>query len=228
MYERFKCPYFGFFNDPNNITKQYNTFLNEYITSVKENPHSVYFPTWLAITMSNFQSVEDIRQIYDLFSSEIKDSYFGKIINNYINLFSSKFENLNLPSWNTGLLEPIVIDSTKMNLVLFSASWCGPCHEMIPLIKEIYTDLKSKITITYISIDEPEYVMNWKKIMLKEEIPWRSLLAADDLTTVKKKYYIQSIPYALLIYPNGKLETIDVRKTKDKENLYKSAFYSNY
>jgi len=221
MYERFKCPYFGFFNDPNDTTKRYNNFISEYIASVKENPHSVYFPTWLAITMSYFQSVEDIRQIYDLFSFEIKNSYFGEIINKYIILYSSKFENYDLPVWNTGTLEPIIQDFTKINMIVFSASWCAPCHEMIPSLKEIYNDLKDQLDITYISMDEEKTADNWRKLMKEQAIPWRSLMAEQNIKTVQETYNPSgAIPFALLVYPNKTVEIIDIRQDDQKGKIY--------
>ncbi|MDR0681042.1 MAG: hypothetical protein LBG15_04210, partial [Dysgonamonadaceae bacterium] len=53
---------------------------------------------------------------------EVYRYFFSK--NLYLN---SKFENSILPSWDTGNLEPIIQDTSKYNLVILSASWCGPC-----------------------------------------------------------------------------------------------------
>jgi thiol-disulfide isomerase/thioredoxin len=130
------------------------------------------------------------------------------------------FSNTLLPTWDTGAIEPMIQDSTKINLVIFSASWCKPCHEQIPILKEIYNDLGEYINITSISLDESKYVLDWKNLMEKEEIPWRSLLAVNDVQMIKEKYNAIAIPYILLVYTSGGLEAIDVRNSSQKEKLY--------
>jgi thiol-disulfide isomerase/thioredoxin len=118
-------------------------------------------------------------------------------------------------------LEPIIQDITKFNLIVFSASWCTPCHKQIPILKEIYNDLQENIEITYISLDEPKSVNKWKELMVKENIPWRSLLAVNDVKAIKNIYNAIVIPYGLLVYPSGKVEVIEVRDPIAKAKLYK-------
>lgn len=76
------------------------------------------------------------------------------------------------------------------------------------------------MNITYVSEDEPKYVDNWRKLMKKENIPWRSLLAVNDVDAIKKKHNAVSIPYTLLVYSNKHFEAIDIRKKEDKDKLY--------
>ena len=126
-----------------------------------------------------------------------------------------------LPNAQTNEPQPVIEDSLAYNLIIFSASWCGPCHKQIPILKEIYQDLKEYFHFTYISIDEPESIDSWNQLMQKETIPWRSLLASSDLSAVKEAYSIQGIPMILLVYPNGTFEEINVKNINDKEKLYK-------
>jgi len=104
-------------------------------------------------------------------------------------------------------------------LVVFSASWCDPCHKLIPLLKELYKKSHTKLNMVYVSMDKPETVENWKALLKKEEIPWRSVLAADKINEVKLKYTVQAIPLLLLIKPNSIFEQIDIRRQNDLDKL---------
>lgn len=125
-----------------------------------------------------------------------------------------------LPEYLTGKMEPVIRDTSKYNLVIFSASGCGYCHLQIPLLKEIYKDWKDVLEMTYISLDRPTAIFGRKKVMREKEIPWRSLVAAHNLQEINYHFSIRSIPYALLYYPGGKKEVIAIRKTEQKEKLY--------
>lgn len=153
----------------------------------------------------------------------MKESYYGKRIARQIVFLEGDtlFVNSMLPAWNSANLEPIVKDSSKYNLVVFSASWCGPCHKQIPVLKEIYNDLHEYVDIVYVSIDEPETLEAWKALMRKEKIPWRSLLAVNDVKEVQDKYGAKAIPLTLLVMPDGHKRRIDVRNEEDKEKLYR-------
>ncbi|GHT51633.1 hypothetical protein FACS189440_20880 [Bacteroidia bacterium] len=200
--------------------KNYDEFILQYTDTVKKNPDSHFLIGRVVSNLQKYSTRESLQMIYDAFSQTNKDSYFGEIIEHYMENYYV-FSDTILPAYDTGKLESIIQDSTKINLVAFSASWCIPCHKQIPILKEIYNDLKGCIEITYISEDEFDYVDNWRKLMKEENIPWRSLLAMNDVEAIRKKYNAIAIPYVLLVYPgNGRLESLDVRVKEDKDKLY--------
>lgn len=70
---------------------------------------------------------------------------------------------------------PIIVD--------FWAEWCGPCKMIAPVLDEISLELKDKITVAKVNLDENQ--------------------------ELAMKYSIRSIP-SILFFNNGKLEDIKV------------------
>ena len=56
---------------------------------------------------------------------------------------------------------------------------------------------------------------------VEEDIPWRSLLAINEIKKIKSAYSVREIPYTILVYPgNSCFKVIDVRKKEGKDKLY--------
>ena len=72
--------------------------------------------------------------------------------------------------------ESEVINSDKPVLIDFWAEWCGPCKEIGPILDEIADEMKDKIKVVKINIDENPNIPN--------------------------KYGIQSIP-TMIIFKKG-------------------------
>lgn len=203
----------------------YDEGLRMYIETAKQHPESRFLISRLNSFKSRLKSKEDLTSLYNAFSEENKNSPFGQNILLHINTYLSSvdFQNTTLPKWDTEEPEDIIQDKSKNALIVFSASWCGPCKAQIPLLKDTYADLKDKLNIVYVSIDERKTVDAWREEMKSQEIPWRSVLAADNLNEIKKKYFVNAgIPHSLLYRAdNGKMEVVDIRKEEDKEKVYR-------
>lgn len=198
---------------------EYNEKLKLYINITRKYPESHTLISKIAMNLSRYNSKQDVEKVYSLFSKENKQSYFGLQIKEFLD---TKFENSILPVWNSNSTESLIQDFSKFNLIVFSASWCRPCHEQIPLLKEIYRNLKNNLIITYVSLDEEKDIESWGNLMNKEGIPWRSLLAKDDLKDVKRKYFISGIPHTILVYPKSEItEILDVRREENYNKLIK-------
>ena len=188
--------------------QSYEEQLQRDIDMAIANPSSHILMARVAGNLARYRCDDDIRKVFYRFSEENRESYFGRRIRQFLDRYL--FENSYLPAWDTGQIEPIIQDTTKYTLIIFSASWCAPCHRLIPVLKEIHSDLYNYLNIIYISTDEQRTVQNWRNLMIEKEIPWRSLLAVDDVRGIKDKFFVQSIPHSLLVHPNGKMERLGV------------------
>src|ERR1035437_288113 len=200
-----------------NDSSEYGNMLSKYIDITKKYPESHFLINMLTKNLTQYNSKQDVERVYNCFSENNKLSYYGLKVKNFLSL---KFENSGLPVCGSNNKELIVKDFSKYNLVVFSASWCNPCHEQIPLLKEIYRNFKNNLVITYVSLDEEKSIEAWANLMKKEEIPWRSLLAKDDLEKIKERYFVNGIPHMMLVYPIGsEVDVLDVRKERNYKRL---------
>jgi len=187
-------------------------------------PDSKYLMSQFYSMCSSFKNMDDAKKIYANFSKENKSTWFGEESGNFIannkKLYSSGFENVLLKNSATETSEPIIRDSTKFTLVIFSASWCSPCHKIIPELMDVYKDLNGKLEMVYISLDQSKTVNDWKKLIKEKSIPWRSLLTVGRVKEIEDKYDAGSIPHMLLVYPDKSVKKIDIRQKEDKEMLY--------
>ena len=196
----------------------YETQLQKFRDLIKKYPDSHNLICFLSQSFTRFKSKADVESLYSQFSEKNRQSFFGEKINRYLN--TNKFVNTELPDWKTGAMEPIVENHNEYTLVVFSASWCVPCQKIIPLLKQVYGDLKGKLNMVDVSVDDSTTVKNWRKQMKDDHIPWRSVLAEHSIDQIKKKYYVQGIPDMILVAPDGLMRKIDIRDTTQRKELY--------
>ncbi len=205
---------FGFFRE-----STYEESLEKYISLVKQYENSHIWMAALYSTLNKYKTKEDLREVFSHFSSGQKNSYYGRLIQDYINV--TVFSNIQLPRIDTRQPEDVILNSDTYHLIVFTASWCAPCHQLIPLLKEIHNDLQDSLTITYISIDEAGRLEKWAELLQEHEIPWRCLYAADKLDEVMALYTVKGIPLAYYVHPDKSFEKVELRKKEDRDILYK-------
>lgn len=215
---RAQDPFYSWFMDFNGEKVSYENHLASYIMLSNKYPNSLFLLSNLANNLTNYKSKADVNKVYINFSAKHKNTIWAKNIERF--LTDKKFQNTSLPTSHKNIYENIIQDSSKYNLVIFSASWCKPCMEEIPLLEKIYKDLGKHLILTYISIDKEENVNSFQKTIEEKGITWRTLFAYQNIKYFQHKYFVESIPHAILISPNQDMDVIDVRKYEDRSKLY--------
>lgn len=111
-----------------------------------------------------------------------------------INLPDTKGNNISLASFKG-----------KYVLVDFWASWCGPCRKENPNLVAAYNKFSNKnFTILGVSLDDNK--TEWEKAIAKDGLPWQHI---SDLkgweSPIASTYQFNSIPFNVLVDPNGKI-----------------------
>ncbi|MDU1889099.1 MAG: TlpA disulfide reductase family protein [Dysgonomonas sp.] len=88
----------------------------------------------------------------------------------------------------------------KYVLVDFWASWCGPCRDETPYLKELYKKYKGdKFEIVGVAVWDG--MDNSLKAIKEDNISWPQILGAGEIA--QKAYGVNGIPHIMLIGPDG-------------------------
>ena len=105
-------------------------------------------------------------------------------------------------------------EKSEVVLVEFWASWCGPCIEAIPALKDLYSShQKHGFEIVSISIDDDQE--SWSEASGEYELPWINLgeLAGFD-GEVATSYGVTFIPKNYLVDSDGEILAKDLSSEK--------------
>lgn len=93
----------------------------------------------------------------------------------------------------------------KYVLLDFWASWCVPCREFTPKVKDLYQKYQNK-GLEIISISWDDNLQAWKKAVAEEQTVWYNVIARmsePNDGSMRTKYSIPYIPTLILIDTNG-------------------------
>jgi thiol-disulfide isomerase/thioredoxin len=178
---------------------------------IKKNPNSFIAPDLLYDIFTEEEEqmpFDTIKNLYNKLAPEVKKSYNGKkLAKRLLDFKNSRIGSL-APDF---VLKDINRKSVRLSsfyknqfvLIDFWASWCGPCREDFPFLKEIYAKYKNR-GLEFISISKDENLQSWKKAVEKEKIEiWKQISAKENKNTIEDTYVVTSIPLKILIDKEG-------------------------
>jgi len=91
-----------------------------------------------------------------------------------------------------------IIKKNKVVLIDFWASWCGPCRNQNPHLKQLYRKYHSKgFEVIGVSEDEYSDMYKWKNAISNDQLPWIQLI--DDNKRVARMFGVKGIPHTVLL-----------------------------
>jgi thiol-disulfide isomerase/thioredoxin len=93
----------------------------------------------------------------------------------------------------------------KVVLIDFWATWCGPCREALPHMREIAKKFQGQpLVVLSVSLDSDEE--KWKDFVTKNEMTWLQYRDGGFTGPVAKMFGVEAIPHTFTIDADGVLQ----------------------
>ncbi|MNK44497.1 Thiol-disulfide oxidoreductase ResA [compost metagenome] len=172
-------------------------------------------------------------EVFQNFTPEIKNSEKGQEMSEKLKYFKQSKVGSIAPDFNLKDISNNAISLSDFKnkeyvLIDFWASWCAPCREELPYIRELYKNYKS-LGFEIISITKDEKSDAWKKAIVKDKIEsWKHISILENNSSIDKDYFVSGIPHKVLIDKNGiiigKWKGSGENNKHDLQKLLKSIF----
>lgn len=182
---------------------------------------SVLFDVYYLLDTNQKTKIFDAMSKEKLASEGIKDLYDNYRIEQITAVGNQYTDIAALQADGTPLALSELVGKTEYVLVDFWASWCRPCRNLLPVLKEIYeAQPAGKLQILGISCDRDSAA--WQKAVAEEELPWLQIRdQRQDPYNPCDVYGIMAIPSTFLIDANGIIVARNPSEDEIKEILAK-------
>jgi thiol-disulfide isomerase/thioredoxin len=202
-------------NEAKTQKEQSPSAIRELVDMLKKYPDD-HFSVLALYQLSHYERSEDYSKVIlkalSLFNEDLQNSALGQeIFKEQSKLVSS------LESVKTGKTVPdfsILDDNGKLfqneslkgkpYLIVFSATWCGPCQKQLPMLKQVYEKYKPEgLKVVYFNNDSD--VERWKEHIRKNKLTWINVSERLKPTAskIQKSFGVYGIPTCLLVDKQG-------------------------
>lgn len=175
-----------------------------------KNPDNAYSAALLRYEYLDMADFSEYEKAFEQLSPRVQASPAGREIALYIQQKKTSEPGAVAPDFaikdTTGKIIRLSDYRGKYVLLNFWGSWCAPCRESLPKLKELYTKVQGK-DLVMIGIACREQSETWKKSIREEGLEWLQLNDAHspEGQSVQKMYAIDGVPTCVLIDPEGKI-----------------------
>ncbi|WP_293946920.1 MULTISPECIES: TlpA family protein disulfide reductase [unclassified Sphingobacterium] len=173
-----------------------------------------------AYVLSNYLNIEEwtkLDSLYNLFPPHLFDSRYLTTIKNKLKNVSTIEPGKKFPPFSivTDKGQNLTSEKLKGKYVVldFWGTWCAPCIEGLPRMKEYYHKYKNNLEIIGIACREKAY--EWRAVIEEQQLVWPQTLNGKNREDLSIKYNIDTYPTKILIDPEGNLVQYFRGETKD-------------
>ena len=194
---------------------------------IKKHPKSKVSPYLLGKASSLFYS--QVKQLSSFIDTSLNKTFEAKGVTRLLNQLDKSKNSAIGVVFNDAVLKDSSgheVDTRqfrgKYTLIVFWASWCGPCRAEHPDLNILYTKYKDKgFEMIGISLDVDKE--KWKKAMLKDLLHWTQVIDSDAFNGDLAKYYgIEAIPVNFLLDKEGKIVGVSLTPKEIESTIEKT------
>ena len=180
---------------------------------IRQNPSSFIAPSLLYYRLAKKEGIlkyETIISLADGLSKEVKLSPGGVRLFKRISDFKNSKEGSIAPDfilkdYNGQTVSLGSFREKKYVLIDFWASWCEPCRNDLPFLKDAYEKYRSK-GFEIISISGDKNLNSWRTAIADEKIGlWKQISVIENQTNIEDNYVVTAIPVKILINKQGEI-----------------------
>jgi thiol-disulfide isomerase/thioredoxin len=193
-------------------------------SSVREHPWS-FFLLQSIYDSKELYSMEELRSLVLLFDTTVIHSAPCIKFMDYLQVRTGTgmaYPNLLLLT-AADTRQPIIDTTAPLNMLVFWASWCGPCIKEIPQLKIIHQQFAGKgLRIKSVSIDSNKDA--WLQAMQRHHMEWPQLIIAKEkIEETEHIFNFRAIPFLVFTDNKGielaRFADYDEGNTKKYEEL---------